>query len=61
MSTKPGQTITPPTRPRKDTERETQEALVEDAGKTGVDDRDLVHGEGGTLGLGEDEDLNEDD
>lgn len=61
MSTKSGQAITTPSRPRNDTERETQEAVVEDAGKTGVDDCDLVHGAGGTLGLGEDEDLNGDD
>jgi hypothetical protein len=57
MSTKLEQARTPPAGPRKDTERETREAVV----KTGVDDRDLVHGEGGTLGLGEDEDLNRDD
>jgi hypothetical protein len=61
MSTKTEQANTPPVQPRKDTERETREAVVEDAGKTEVDDRDLVHGEGGTLGLGEDEDLNRDD
>ncbi len=51
----------PPARPHKDSEKETREAVIEDAGKTGVDDRDLVHGEGGTLGLGADEDLNRDD
>jgi hypothetical protein len=61
MSTVPEQAFTPPTEPRKNTERETCEAVVEDAGKAEVDDRDLVHGEGGTLGLGEDEDLNRDD
>src|SRR6478609_5024598 len=61
MSTKPGQPITPSFRPRKNTERETQEVVVADAGNTGLDDRDLVHGEGGTLGLGEDEDLNGND
>jgi hypothetical protein len=44
----------PSFRPRKDTERETQEAVVADAGNTEVDDRDLVHDEGGTLDLGED-------
>jgi hypothetical protein len=45
MSTKTEQANTPPVKPRKDTERETREAVVEDAGKTEVDDRDLVHGE----------------
>lgn len=38
-----------------------REAVVEDAGETGVVDRDLVHGDGGTLGLDDDEDLNRDD
>ena len=31
--------------------RDTQEAVVEDAGETGDKDRDLVHGEGGTIDL----------
>jgi hypothetical protein len=61
MSTRPEQPNPPPAQPRKDTERETREAIVEDAGKADVDGRDLVHGEGGTLGLGEYEDLNRDD
>jgi hypothetical protein len=60
MSTKREQPTPPLAPPRKDTERVTREAVVEDVGKTEVDDRDLVHGEGGTLG-GEDEDLNRDD
>jgi hypothetical protein len=37
--------------PRKDTARETREAVVEDADTTDVSDRDLVHGEGGTIDL----------
>lgn len=37
--------------PRKDTLRETREAMVKDADKTDVADRDLVHGEGGTIDL----------
>jgi hypothetical protein len=61
MSPKPNQANQPPAQPRKDTERDTRDAVVADANKTEVEDRDLVHGEGGTLGLGEDEDLNRDD
>jgi hypothetical protein len=37
--------------PRKDTERETRDAIVRDADKTDGSDRDLVHGEGGTIDL----------
>jgi hypothetical protein len=32
--------------PRKDTERETRDAIVRDADKTDGSDRDFVHGEG---------------
>lgn len=39
------------TEPRKDTGRDTERAIVEDADKTDGADRDLVHGDGGTLGL----------
>jgi hypothetical protein len=39
-------------KPRKDEERETRQAIIEDAGKTEGKDRDLVHCDGGTLGLG---------
>ncbi len=46
---------------RKDKEREMRQATVEDADKTEGKDRDLVHGDGGTLGLGDGEDLNKDD
>jgi hypothetical protein len=45
----------------KDVERDTREAVVEDADKTEGKDRDLVHGDGGTLGLDDGEDLNRDD
>jgi hypothetical protein len=38
-----------------------REAAREDADKTEGEDRDLVHGEGGTLGLDNGEDLNQDD
>jgi hypothetical protein len=47
--------------PRRGKEREMREVVVEDADKTEGEDRDLVHGDGGTLGLGEDEDMNKDD
>jgi hypothetical protein len=38
-----------------------REAVVRDADRTGSKDRDLVHGDGGTLGLGGCEDLNKAD
>ena len=37
--------------PHKDTERKTREALIKDADKTDGADRDLVHGDGGTIDL----------
>ncbi|MCP3445834.1 hypothetical protein [Bradyrhizobium sp. CCGUVB14] len=37
--------------PRKDSERVTREAIIADADKTDGDDRDLVHGDGGTLDM----------
>lgn len=37
--------------PRDDKERDMQEALVEEFGETADRDRDLVHGEGGTIDL----------
>lgn len=49
------------TRRRKDTERDMERAVIEDADKTDGADRDLVHGDGGTLGLGKPEDLGHDD
>ena len=36
---------------RKDIGRETRDAIIKDADKTDVADRDLVHGEGGTIDL----------
>jgi hypothetical protein len=41
----------PGPKPRKEEEREIQNAVVEDADENDVKDRDLVHGEGGTLDL----------
>jgi hypothetical protein len=41
----------PGTQPRKDSERGTQDAIIEDADKTDGKDRDLVHGDGGTIDL----------
>ena len=41
----------PGSKPRKDAPREMQNAIVEDAGETDGEDRDLVHGEGGTIDL----------
>jgi hypothetical protein len=61
MSLKLGKPKMPPSEPRKDEEREMREAVVQDADKTESKDRDLVHGDGGTLGLGEEENPNEDD
>ncbi|PPQ20806.1 hypothetical protein CV770_03345 [Bradyrhizobium sp. AC87j1] len=39
----------PGAKPRIDKERETQEAIIEDAGEAKESDRDLVHGDGGTI------------
>jgi hypothetical protein len=41
----------PTPRPRKDTDRETREAIIQGADKTYGADRDLVHGEGGAIDL----------
>jgi hypothetical protein len=51
----------PPSKPRKDEDRETRQAIAEDADETEGKDRDLVHGDGGTRGLGRPEDLSHDD
>jgi hypothetical protein len=51
----------PPSKPRNDKDRETRQAIVEGADKTEGKDRDLVHGDGGTLGLGRPGDLSRDD
>ena len=61
MPLKLGKPKMPPSPPRTDKEREMREAVIQDADKTGDEDRDLVHGDGGTLGLGDGEDLNKDD
>ena len=37
--------------PKKDAEREDARARVKDADKTDVADRDLVHGDGGTIDI----------
>lgn len=37
--------------PRKDEQREMREAVIQDADKIDVKNRDLVHGDGGTLVL----------
>ncbi|MET0879860.1 MAG: hypothetical protein ABWY14_22245 [Tardiphaga sp.] len=37
--------------PRKDREREQQDAVIKDADKTGQKDWDNVHGDGGEIGL----------
>jgi hypothetical protein len=41
----------PGLKPHKDTERDTQNAIIKDADKTDGKDRDLVHGDGGTIDL----------
>jgi hypothetical protein len=61
MSLKLGKPKMPSSQPRKDKERAMREAIIEDADKTEGKDRDLVHGDGGTLGLGDGADLNKDD
>jgi len=61
MALKDGKPAMPLSEPRKDRERETREAIVQDADKTNDKDRDLVHGDGGTLGLDDNETLNRDD
>ena len=51
MSMKFGKAKMPTSKPRKDEERETRRAVVQDADKTEGKDRDLVHGDGKSLGL----------
>ena len=41
----------PPSKPRIDKERATQQEIVEDAGEAADDGRDLAHGEGGSIDL----------
>jgi hypothetical protein len=59
MALQLGKPKMPASKPRKDEERETRQATIE-ADKTEGKDRDLVHGDGGTLGLGRPEDLSHD-
>ena len=61
MSLKPDKPKIPPSKPWEHVERDMREEVVEDADKTEGKDRDLVHGDGGTLGLDDGEDLNRDD
>jgi hypothetical protein len=61
MSLKAGKQNMPHAEPRKDKQRDMRQAVVEDADKTEGEHRDLVHGDGGTLGLGDGEDMNKDD
>jgi hypothetical protein len=52
----------PGPKPRNDRERDKQAAIIEDADRTDGWDRDLVHGEGGTIDLpDEPRDLSKDD
>jgi hypothetical protein len=55
MSPKLGNSKWRTPRPYRDKEREMREVVVEDANETEGEDRDLVHGDGGTLGLGDGE------
>jgi hypothetical protein len=41
----------PATAPRKDEERDTQDAIITDADKSDGNDRDLVNGDGGSIDL----------
>ena len=41
----------PGPKPKKDSERDIREAVTQDADKTEGKDRDLVHGDGSTIGL----------
>ena len=50
-----------PSEPSKESERTMRQAIAEDADKTETTDRDLVHGDGGTLGLANLDDLRHDD
>lgn len=48
MTPKPSRNLPWP-EPRIDKERDSQEAVIEDAGETEDNSRDLVHGDGGTM------------
>jgi hypothetical protein len=58
MALQLGKPKMPASKPRKDEE---SQAIIEDADKSEGKDRDLVHGDGGTLGLERPEDLSDDD
>jgi hypothetical protein len=51
----------PPSNLRNDNERETRRAIVKDVDKTHGKDRDLVHGDGSTLGIWKSDGLRHDD
>jgi hypothetical protein len=61
MTVQLGKPKTPASKSGKDEERETREAAINDAARAEETDRDLLHGDGGTLGLGSPEDLSHDD
>jgi hypothetical protein len=61
MTVQPGKPKMPASKPGQDDERETRQAVISDADRTEEQDRDLVHGDGGTLGLGSPGDLSHDD
>jgi hypothetical protein len=61
MTLQLGKPKMPPSEPRKDKARETQRSIIEDADKTDGKHRDLVHGDGGTLGMETSKDLPHDD
>jgi hypothetical protein len=61
MLLEPGKSKRAPTEPRADRARDVREAAIEGADKTERQGSDLVHGDGGTLGLDDGEDLNKDD
>jgi hypothetical protein len=51
MALKLGKPKMPPSRPRKDEDREMRQAIIRDADQTDGKDRDQVHGDGRALGL----------
>lgn len=57
----PGRPKAAPSKPRAERASERWEDVIEGADKADAEDRDLVHGDGGTLGLGDGEDLNKSD
>jgi hypothetical protein len=61
MSIKLDKPEMPASEPQKDEERDMRKAVVEDADKRDGKDRDLVHGDGGTLGLDHDGSVAKDD